>query len=292
VRRELVESDNEQISVFRQCQLLGLNRTSLYYRGKPQSVEDGELMRLIDEQYTRTPFYGYRRMTVYLQNLGFRVNHKRVRRLMRKLGLEAIYPKPNLSKPGKDHLTYPYLLKGMAIGYSDQVWATDITYIRIGSGFIYLLVIMDWHSRFVIEVEVSNSLESSVFVETLKRAMKKGAPEIFNSDQGSQFTAVEWLKVLQENKIAISMDGRGRCFDNIFVERLWRTVKQEEVYLKEYADVWEAEESLRQYFEFYNYDRPHQSLKYQTPFEAYQKGRKTEENKGAKAAIFEKQLTP
>ncbi len=260
--------------MLRQCQLLGLNRTGLYYRGRPESVEDGELMRLLDEQYTITPFYGYRRMTVYLQNLGFRVNHKRVRRLMRKLGLEAIYPKPNLSKPGKDHLTYPYLLKGVAIGYSDQVWATDLTYIRIGSGFVYLLVIMDWHSRFVIEMEVSNSLESSVFVETLKRAMKKGKPEIFNSDQGSQFTAIEWLKVLQENKIAISMDGRGRCFDNIFVERLWRTVKQEEVYLKEYADVWESEESLRQYFEFYNYQRAHQSLKYQTPFEAYQKGKK------------------
>ena len=260
--------------MLRQCQLLGLNRTGLYYRGKPQSVEDGALMRLIDEQYTITPFYGYRRMTVYLQNLGFRVNHKRVRRLMRKLGLEAVYPKPNLSKPGKDHLTYPYLLKGMAINYSDQVWATDLTYIRIGSGFVYLLVIMDWHSRFVVEMEVSNSLESSVFVKTLKRALRKGKPEIFNSDQGSQFTAIEWLKILQENKIAISMDGRGRCFDNIFVERLWRTVKQEEVYLKEYADVWEVEESLRSYFEFYNYQRPHQSLKYQTPFEAYQKGKK------------------
>ncbi len=292
MRRELVEPDNKKISVLRQCQLLGINRTGLYYRGKPESFEDGELMRLIDEQYTGTPFYGYRRMTVYLQNLGFVVNHKRVRRLMRKLGLEAIYPKPNLSKPGKDHLTYPYLLRGVLIEYSDQVWATDITYIRIGSGFIYLLVIMDWHSRFVIEMEVSNSLEASVFVETLKRALKKGKPEIFNSDQGSQFTSVEWLKVLQENKIQISMDGRGRCFDNIFVERLWRSVKQEEVYLKEYADVWETEESLRQYFEFYNYDRPHQSLKYQTPFEAYQKGRKTEQNKGVKATISDKQFTP
>lgn len=236
VRRELVEPDNKQISVVRQCQLLGLNRTGLYYCGRPQSVEDGELMRLIDEQYTITPFYGYRRMTVYLQNLGFSVNHKRVLRLMRKLGLEAIYPKPNLSKPGKDHLTYPYLLKGAAVDYSDQVWATDLTYIRIGSGFIYLLVIMDWHSRFVVEMEVSNSLESSVFVETLKRALKKGKPAIFNSDQGSQFTAIEWLKVLQANKIQISMDGRGCCFDNIFVERLWRTVKQEEVYLKEYFE--------------------------------------------------------
>ncbi len=275
----MVEADNEHISVARQCQLLGLNRTGIYYRGRSESVEDGKLMRLIDEQYTITRFYGYRRMSVHLQNLGFRVNDKRVRRLMRKFGLEAIYPKPNLSKPGKDHLTYPYLLKGVAVEYSDQVWATDLTYIRIGSGFVYLLVIMDWHSRFVIEMEVSNSLESSVFVETLKRAMKKGSPEIFNSDQGSQFTAIEWLKVLQENKIAISMDGRGRCFDNIFVERLWRTVKQEEVYLKEYADVWEAEESLWSYFQFYNYQRPRQSLKYQTPFEAYQKGQKIEQRR-------------
>jgi putative transposase len=292
VRRELVEPGNEKISVLRQCQLLGLNRTGLYYRARTENVEDGELMRLIDEQYTLTPFYGYRRMAVYLQKLGFPVNHKRVLRLMRKLGLEAVYPKPNLSKPGKDHLTYPYLLKGMTVEYSDEVWATDITYIRLGGGFVYLLVIMDWHSRFVIEIEVSNSLESSPFVEALKRSLLKGRPEIFNSDQGSQFTSVEWLKVLQANKIRISMDGRGRCFDNIFVERLWRSVKQEEVYLKEYADVWEAEESLRRYFEFYNYRRPHQSLGYRTPFEAYQKGRKTEENKGAKAAILEKQITP
>lgn len=275
MRRELVEPGNEKVSVLRQCELLGLNRTGLYYRARGENARDGELMRLIDEQYTRTPFYGYRRMTVCLQQLGFRVNHKRVRRLMSKLGLEAVYPKPNLSKPGKDHLTYPYLLKGVAVEYSDQVWATDITYIRIGNGFVYLLVIMDWHSRFVIEMEVSNSLESSPFVEALKRALAKGKPEIFNSDQGSQFTSLEWLRILQAHGIQISMDGRGRCFDNIFVERLWRTVKYEEVYLKEYADVWETEESLRNYFEFYNYRRPHQSLKYQTPFEAYQKGRKT-----------------
>lgn len=277
-RRELVEFDHQKISVQRQCQLLGLNRSTIYYQPAAESTEDLELMRLIDEQYTKTPFYGYRRMTVYLQKSGFSVNHKRVSRLMKKLGLEAIYPKPNLSKPGKDHLTFPYLLREMEIEFSDQVWATDITYIRLGGGFVYLLAIMDWHSRFVIEIEVSNSLESSVFVETLKRALEKGRPEIFNSDQGSQFTAIEWLKVLEDRKIQISMDGRGRCFDNIFVERLWRSVKQEEVYLNEYEDVWEAETRLRKYFEFYNYERPHQSLKYQTPFEAYQKGLKTKEN--------------
>ena len=281
-----MEPDNLEISVVRQCQLLGINRSTIYYRGRAQSVEDVELMRLLDVQYTETPFYGYRRMTVYLQNSGFSVNHKRVLKLMRKLGLEAIYPKPNLSKPHKEHLKFPYLLRGVKIERSNQVWATDITYIRLKGGFIYLLAIIDWHSRFVIEFEVSNSLEVAVFVETLERALEKGQPEIFNSDQGSQFTAIEWLKVLTEKGIQISMDGRGRCFDNIFVERLWRTVKQEEVYLKEYLDVWEAEENLSKYFEFYNYRRPHQSLGYKTPFEIYQKGLKIKENKGAKAANF------
>ena len=286
VKKTFVEPDNLEISVVRQCQLLGINRSTIYYRGRAQSVEDVELMRLLDIQYTETPFYGYRRMTVYLQNSGFSVNHKRVLKLMRKLGLEAIYPKPNLSKPHKEHLKFPYLLRGVKIERSNQVWATDITYIRLKGGFIYLLAIIDWHSRFVIEFEVSNSLEVAVFVETLERALEKGQPEIFNSDQGSQFTAIEWLKVLTEKGIQISMDGRGRCFDNIFVERLWRTVKQEEVYLKEYLDVWEAEENLSKYFEFYNYRRPHQSLGYKTPFEIYQKGLKIKENKGAKAANF------
>ena len=264
-----------------------MNRQTIYYRERPANDEDVEVMRLLDEQYTETPFYGYRRMTVCLQNAGYKLNHKRMLRLMRKLGLEAIYPKPNLSKPSKEHLTFPYLLKGREIDYSNEVWATDITYIRLKHGFIYLMAIMDWHSRFVIEIEVSNSLESSVFVETLKRALKQGKPEIFNSDQGSQFTSIEWLKVLQENKIQISMDGQGRCFDNIFVERLWRTVKQEEVYLNEYPDVWEAETALRKYFEFYNYRRPHQSLRNQTPAEAHQKGLKSKEKKEQKRAIFE-----
>ena len=286
VKRSLVEPDNQKISIVRQCQLLGINRSTIYYRGRAENVDDAEIMRLLDAQYTETPFYGYRRMTVYLQNLGYQVNHKRVSRLMKKLGLEAIYPQPNLSKPAKEHLKFPYLLRGMKIEHSNQVWATDITYIRLKGGFIYLLVIMDWHSRFVIDFEVSNSLESTVFVETLKRALAKGQPEIFNSDQGSQFTAIEWLKVLTEKGIRISMDGRGRCFDNIFVERLWRSVKQEEVYLKEYLDVWEAEENLRKYFDFYNYRRPHQSLGYQTPYSIYQKGLKIKEKKGAKAVSF------
>ncbi len=232
------------------------------------------MLKLIDEEYTRHPFYGYRKMTEYLRRLGFSVNHKRVRRLMRKLGLAAVYPKPNLSKPDKEHLHFPYLLKELEIVRPNQVWATDITYIRMRDGFIYLLAILDWYSRFVIEVEVSNSLEASGYVSCLKRALGEIRPEIFNSDQGSQFTALEWLKVLQGHEIVISMDGRGRCFDNIMVERLWRSVKYEEVYLKDYRDVWEAEDSLRKYFEFYNYERPHQSLKYKTPAEVYWSGSK------------------
>lgn len=266
---------NASVSQVRQCELLGLNRSTLYYRERPPGGEDLELMRRLDEQYTETPFYGYRRMTVWLQRLGYRVNHKRVLRLMKVLGLEAIYPKPNLSKPNKQHLIYPYLLKGLEIGYADKVWATDITYIRINGGFIYLLVIMDWNSRYVIDFDVSNSLESAVFVETLVRACATGKPEIFNSDQGSQFSSIAWIKVLVENEIQISMDGRGRCFDNIFVERLWRTVKQEEVYLNEYQDVWQAEDRLRKYFEFYNHRRPHQSLGYKTPAEVYWSGKKS-----------------
>jgi putative transposase len=274
VKRTLVEPEHPKISIQRQCELLGLNRSSFYYRQSVENEEDARLMRVIDEQYTKTPFYGYRKMTIYLQRLGLTVNHKRVLRLMKKLGLEAIYPKPNLSKPNKEHLKFQYLLKGVEIEHSNQVWATDITYIRLNGGFIYLLVIMDWHSRYVIDFEISTTLEAEVFVETLKRALKKGKPEIFNSDQGSQFTSLEWLKVLQTNNIEISMDGQGRCFDNIFVERLWRTVKYEEVYLKEYEDVWEAEKSLGKYFYFYNHERPHQSLGNQTPFEIYQAGLK------------------
>ena len=191
VKRSFVEPDNQKISVVRQCQLLGITRSGVYYRERAESVEDAEIMRLLDAQYTETPFYGYRRMTVYLQNSGYKINHKRVLNLMRKLGLEAIYPKPNLSKPNKEHLKFPYLLRELEIEHSNQVWATDITYIRLKDGFIYLLAIMDWHSKFVIDVEISNSLESTVFVETLKRALEKGKPEIFNSDQGSQFTAIE-----------------------------------------------------------------------------------------------------
>ena len=212
----MVEPANKRISIIRQCELLGIARSGIYYQKPAEKEEDAILMRLIDEQYTLTPFYGYRRMTRFLRSSGYKVNGKRVLRLMKKLGLEAIYPKPNLSKPGAEHLRFPYLLRKAAIIRANQVWATDITYIRLGAGFVYLLVIMDWHSRFVIEWELSTTLESAVFVETLKRAMEKGTPEIFNSDQGSQFTAIEWLKILQAGEVQISMDGREEDVLTIF----------------------------------------------------------------------------
>ncbi len=274
-KRKLIEVSDAQLSTRRQCELLGLNRASFYYRNKPETPENIKLMRLIDEEYTLHPFYGYRKMTQFLHRRGFGVNHKRVARLMSKLGLAAIYPKPNLSKPGKNHLIYPYLLCDIEIQRVNQVWATDITYIRMKDGFLYLLAIMDWYSRFVIEIEISNSLEAGSFAGCLQRAVGGLAqPEIFNSDQGSQFTAAGWLEVLHNNNIAISMDGRGRCFDNIMVERLWRSVKYEEVYLKDYRDGWEAADGLTNYFGFYNYERPHQSLGYRTPAEVYQSGLK------------------
>lgn len=227
-------------------------------------------MRLIDEEYTRHPFYGYRKMTEYLRRLGFRVNGKRVLRLMQLMGLQALTPKPNLSKPRKDHLRYPYLLRDLQIQRVNQVWAADITYIRLREGFLYLLAIMDWYSRYVLDIEMSISLEASQYTDCLERSLKRAKPDIFNSDQGSQFTALEWIGILKENEIRISMDSVGRCFDNIMIERLWRSVKYEEVYLKDYEDGWEAEESLHSYFRFYNYERPHQGLGNRTPAEVYE----------------------
>jgi putative transposase len=226
-------------------------------------------MRLIDEQYTRTPFYGIRRMTAWLRSQGQTVNHKRVSRLMRLMGIEAIYPKRRLSLADSRHKKYPYLLKGLTVDRPDQVWATDITYIRMKRGYIYLVAIMDWFSRYVVSWRVSITLDAEFCVEALGKALTLSKPEIFNSDQGSQFTSGSFTGVLQSNGIAISMDGRGRAFDNIFVERLWRSVKYEEVYLREYDSVGEAVLSLGAYFRFYNQDRPHQSLRYKTPYQVY-----------------------
>jgi putative transposase len=226
-------------------------------------------MRLIDEQYTRTPFYGIRKMTWWLGQQGYAVNRKRVRRLMRQMGLEAIYRKPRLSVPGPGHRIYPYRLRGLKIDRPNQVWSSDITYIRLRQGFIYLAAVMDWFSRYVLAWEVSVSLETSFCLAALDWALQLGPPDIFNTDQGSQFTSEEFTSRLESQGIDISMDGRGRVSDNIFIERLWRTVKYEEVYLKDYLDVLEAVSNLKSYFAFYNHERPHQALSYQTPAAIY-----------------------
>lgn len=226
-------------------------------------------MRLIDEQYTKTPFFGIRRITQALKSLGCIVNHKRIARLMRLMGIEAIYPKPRLSKSQKENKKYPYLLRGLSIERPDHVWSTDITYIRMRNGFVYLAAIMDWFSRYVISWALSNTLDTFFCAEMLEKALKSAQPEIFNSDQGSQFTSEDFTGLLKDRQIRISMDGRGRVFDNIFIERLWRTVKYEEVYLKEYSDIRDVKKCMQRYFEFYNTERPHQSLGYKTPEEIY-----------------------
>jgi putative transposase len=263
--RRLIEADYEPISLRRQCQLLGLARSSFYYEPQPESQFDLLLMRLLDEQYTRTPFYGIRRMTAWLNQQGHQVNHKRVQRLLRLMGLEAIYPKPNLSQPAPGHRIYPYLLRGVKVERVNQVWSSDITYVRLVGGFVYLVAILDWFSRYVLAWEISVTLDSAFCVSALERALERGQPEIFNTDQGAQFTSAAFTQRLLEREIRISMDGRGRALDNIFVERLWRTVKYEDIYLNDYASVMEVNGGLGRYFRFYNGERLHQSLNYRTP---------------------------
>jgi putative transposase len=268
--RGKIEFLYDKISVSRQCELLGLSRATLYYQSRGINEYNLKIMRLIDEQYLNTPFYGSRRMTALLQRKGYDVNRKRIRRLMVLMGIQAIYPGPNLSKACKEHEIYPYLLRELDINRPNQVWCSDITYIRLKSGFIYLVAIMDWFSRKVLSWEVSITLESDFCIRALERAlMKYGKPEIFNTDQGVQFTCRNFIKVLKSQDIKISMDGKGRALDNIFIERLWRSLKYEEVYLKDYESVKVAVVNLRQYFDFYNHERLHQSLDYQTPEEVY-----------------------
>jgi len=261
----LIDPAHSQLSVRRQCQLLGLSRASLYYEPRGETAENLLLMRLLDEQYTRTPFYGIRRMRAWLQTKGYEVNHKRVRRLLRLMGLEAIYQKPRLSIPAPGQRVYPYLLRGVEIERPNQVWSTDITYIRLLHGFAYLVAVMDWFSRYVLSWEISVTLDSDFCLSALSRALDLGRPEIFNSDQGVQFTSAAFTGRLLARDIRISMDGRGRALDNIFVERLWRSVKYEEVYLHDYRAVPEAISGLDRYFRFYNRERLHQSLGYRTP---------------------------
>jgi putative transposase len=265
----LIDFDHRHLSLRRQCELIGLSRASLYYQPAGETELNLKLMRLIDEQYTRTPFYGSPKMTVFLQRLGHQVNHKRVERLMHKMGLQALCPQPSTSQPASDQKVYPYLLRGLEITRPLQVWAADITYVRMMEGFMYLVAILDWFSRYVVAWDLSNSLETSFCLVTLQQALEKGKPDIFNSDQGAQFTALAFTSVLLQEGIQISMDGRGRVFDNIFVERLWRTVKYEDIYLKNYETVPALRTGLTDYFTFYNNERPHQSLEYQTPAEIH-----------------------
>jgi putative transposase len=267
-KRLKIDPFYEKISISRQCQLLGLARRSYYYQ-MVVPVENLRLMVLIDEIFTARPYYGKRRIWCELRNKGEQVNIKRVGRLMGQMGLEAVYPKPNLSRPAPWSKSYPYLLRGLSIERPDQVWASDITYIRLSRGFVYLVVVLDWYSRYVISWRLSNTLEADFCVDALNLALKKGRPEIFNTDQGSQFTSAGFLDALKSADIKISLDGRGRAFDNIMVERLWRSVKYEEVYLSEYQNVNDVKVGLGNYFKFYNEQRPHQSLAYQTPSEKY-----------------------
>jgi putative transposase len=272
-KRKLIGIGNSMIPVFRQCDLLGLARSSYYYEPGRDDRFNLSLMNLIDEQFTKTPFYGVLRITAWLKRQGQEVNQKRVRRLMRLMGLEAIYPKPRLSRSNREHKKYPYLLNNLVIDRPNMVWGTDITYIRMAHGFVYLVAIMDWYSRFVLAWEISTTLDTIFCVSALEKALKISQPEIFNSDQGSQFTSSEFTGRLEELAIRVSMDGRGRVFDNIFVERLWRSVKYEEVYLHQYQTVSEARNRLGNYFLFYNRERLHASLGYETPYEVYVKER-------------------
>ena len=269
IRRQFVEA-NESLSMRRQCEVLGINRSSLYYESVGPDAEDLALMRRVDELHLEFPFYGSRRVARELRSQGLVANRKRIQRLMRLMGIEAIAPKPSTSRPEPEHPVYPYLLRGLSIDRPNQVWAADITYIPLARGFAYLVAIMDWCSRRVLSWRLSNTLDSSFCVEALNEALLRfGQPEIFNTDQGAQFTAADFLSVLLGRGVKISMDGKGRCIDNVFVERLWRSLKYEEVYLNDYDDLVEARAGIRSYFEFYNNRRQHQALGHQTPASFY-----------------------
>lgn len=268
----MIETIHPSLSIARQCELLGLARSSFYYEPATESVENLRLMRRLDELYTAYAFYGSRRMVATLEREGWEANRKRVQRLMRLMGLEAIYPKPRLSTASAPAVRFPYLLSGLAITRPNQVWAVDITYVRLTVGYLYLVALLDWYSRYVLAWELSNSLEVGFCLRALERALRHGRPEIHNSDQGVQFTSAEYVAAVQASGARISWDGRGRAYDNIFVERLWRTVKYEDIYLREYADGWALQQGLTRYFRFYNEVRPHQALAYRTPAEVYHGG--------------------
>ena len=269
------------LSVSQQCELLGLSRSSYYYEPATETAENLALMALIDEEYTDHPFLGSRRMAVWLRGQGHEVNRKRVQRLMRLMGLEAVYPKPRLSAGGAGHKVYPYLLRNVTIDRVNQVWSTDITYIPMPKGFLYLTAVIDWHSRYVLSWRLSNTLDVAFCIEALEEALGQGCPEVFNTDQGVQFTSVSFTSRLEAAGAKVSMDGKGRCLDNVFVERLWRSVKHEEVYLWRHETVPALESGLSRYFGYYNEERGHQSLEYRTPAEVY--GKRSRSGKGRRA---------
>ncbi len=266
----MVDPRRPNLSIARQCRLLNLQRSSFYYRPKPVKAEDLELMRLIDEQYLKVPTWGSRSMRNHLRRLGYTINRKRMQRLMRLMGLEAIYPRPRTSRPHPEHAIYPYLLRDMNIESPNQVWSADITYVPMSRGFLYLVAVMDWQSRKVLSWRLSNTMDADFCVEALREAIRDyGRPDIFNTDQGAQFTSGAFTKVLKDNDIAISMDGRGRMQDNIFIERLWWTLKYNYLYLRSFADGSELRAGLRDWFGFYNHERSHQALDGRTPDEVY-----------------------
>lgn len=265
----MIEPGHADFSIRRQCELVGLNRSSWYYEPASETEFNLHLMRLIDATYLERPFFGWRRMTISLQREGYAVNHKRVRRLMRKMGLQAIYPKPKTSQAGQGHTIYPYLLRNLAITRVNQVWSSDITYVPMRRGYMYLVAVIDWFSRYVLAWQLSNTLDGAFCVDALQQALCLGKPDIFNTDQGVQFTAHAHTSVLAEAGIQISMDGKGRALDNIFIERLWRSVKYEDIYLKDYDSVPLLYAGLDNFFQFYNYERPHQSLGKATPAEVH-----------------------
>jgi putative transposase len=264
-----IDINDKIFSIREQCKLLDLNRSTLYYLPTPTSEEDLKLMDLLDQQQTATPCYGVIKMTKAMNDLGIKVGKCHVRTLLRKMGLFAVYPGPKTSEGHPAHEIYPYLLKETKITRINQVWSADITYIRLAHGFVYLVAIIDWHSRYVLSYRLSNTLNTDFCLEALREAFKYGTPEIFNTDQGAQFTAQEFIEELKNKSISISMDGRGRCLDNVFVERLWRSVKYEDIYLHSYETIAEVREGLRKYFKFFNEIRYHQSLDYSTPAKIY-----------------------
>ena len=268
-KKELIDPSHKELSVRRQCELLNLHRSNIYYKPVMVSEETLRTMNRIDEIFTESPFYGSRKIKEALRREGWGIGRERVQSLMRKMGLSAIYPKPKLSKKDAAHSKYPYLLNNVSIVRTNQVWSTDITYIRLQQGFVYLVAIMDWFSRYVLSWRLSNALDPSFCIEALEEALEKGCPDIFNTDQGSQFTSDDFTGTLRGKGIDISMDGRGRFFDNIFTERLWRTVKYEEVYIKGYQIPADAQAGLGEYFPFYNDRRYHQALSYKTPNEVH-----------------------